>query len=365
MCKVVNTIGSLKALKDGLNSNNIHDFSSLKEVINFRNSFSSLKQQLIEHHEKLISDEKEALEFDLEILQSNIQEQRKYYDDLIAIEQDKLNLQSEPEDDGKNYRLLWKIVKKIKKWQSKRKIVRAVRVLDMEAFTLVGSLEEEYRKKSDRYNFIKVNFQNAITQSAHIQLNELNRKKDVVDTLSSFIYGALGEQKVVKVLENLSDEFILINDFSVQFSPALYSKNENEYIKSVQIDHLLIGPSGVFLIETKNWSEKSQENIILRSPVEQIKRSSFALFKLLNNAINKSRISLDTHHWGDKKISIRNLIVLTNTKPREEFKFVKVLIVEELMSYINYFDKTYSNYESNAIAEYLIGINNTTIYSKK
>ncbi|MBL0267678.1 MAG: hypothetical protein IPP99_03120 [Chitinophagaceae bacterium] len=236
---MVNTIGSLKALKDGLNSNNIHDFSSLREVINFRNSFTSLRQHLIEQHGKLIVDEKEALEFDLEDLQLNIQKQRRYYDDLIVIEQNRLNLLSEFADDGKKNNSLWKIVRKTQNWQSKRKSVRAVRVLDKEANTLIGSLEKSIKKKSDRHNFIKEKFQTAVSQSAEIELNELHRKKVVVDKLSSFIYGALGEQKVVKFLEDLSDEFILINDFSVHFSPAIYNKNENEYIKSVQIDHLL------------------------------------------------------------------------------------------------------------------------------
>jgi hypothetical protein len=43
---------------------------------------------------------------------------------------------------------------------------------------------------------------------------------------------------------------------------------------SVQIDHLLVSPFGVFLIETKNWSDQSLNNLSLRSPVQQIKELS-------------------------------------------------------------------------------------------
>ena len=57
----------------------------------------------------------------------------------------------------------------------------------------------------------------------------------------------------------------------------------------------------------------------LRSPVEQIKRTSFALFYLLNNEKSNYYLRLDRHHWGDKKIPIKNLIVLTNIKPKEDF----------------------------------------------
>ncbi|MBK7290418.1 MAG: NERD domain-containing protein [Chitinophagaceae bacterium] len=86
-------------------------------------------------------------------------------------------------------------------------------------------------------------------------MTELENKQRVIDEVKNSIYGALGEHKVVKELENLSDENILINDFALTFHPAIYNRQENDYIKSIQIDHLLVTPSGIFIIETKNWSE--------------------------------------------------------------------------------------------------------------
>jgi hypothetical protein len=196
-----------------------------------------------------------------------------------------------------------------------------------------------------------------VEESSQTALSEIERKKSVIDTLSSFIYGALGEQKVVKTLESLSDEYFLINDFSVSFSPAIYNRQENDFIKSIQIDHLLVAPSGIFLIETKNWSEKSLENLSLRSPVQQIKRASFVLFRLLNNEMSNFHLCLDKHFWGDKKISIKNLIVFTNTKPKEEFQFVKILTLNELLGYINFFKSTFSSTETQRIADFLLSIN--------
>jgi hypothetical protein len=135
------------------------------------------------------------------------------------------------------------------------------------------------------------------------------------------------------------------------------NKRKTCSIKSVQIDHVLVAPSGIFLIETKNWSEKSLENLSLRSPVQQILRTSFVLFKLLNNKVSNYHLHLDNHHWGDKKISIRNLIVLTNIKPKEEFQHVKILTLNELLGYVNYFKPTFSNIETQRIADYLLKIN--------
>jgi hypothetical protein len=76
----------------------------------------------------------------------------------------------------------------------------------------------------------------------------------LLDKYINLIYGAVGKQKVVDTLKVLSDDFILINDFNISFSQALFYKQEADYIKSLQVDHFLIGPTGIFIIETKNWS---------------------------------------------------------------------------------------------------------------
>ena len=118
-----------------------------------------------------------------------------------------------------------------------------------------------------------------------------------------------------------------------------------------------MGPSGIFIIETKNWSEKSLGNLSLRSPVEQIRRTSFALFYLLNNDKSNYSLSLEGHHWGEKKVPIKNLIVLTNTKPKEEFQYVKILTVNELLGYVNYFKPIFSYTETKRIADMILQIN--------
>lgn len=124
----------------------------------------------------------------------------------------------------------------------------------------------------------------------------------------------------------------------------------------MQLDHILIGPSGIFLIETKNWSKNSVSNHNLRSPIDQIKRANYALFYLLNNEFD---LNLNNHHWGTKKIPAKNLIVLINERPREEFQYVKVLNLQELLRYINYFKPILSKFEPQRIAEEIALINHS------
>lgn len=201
------------------------------------------------------------------------------------------------------------------------------------------------------YSILLQNFEEEVRKACRPALYELDRKKTVIDGINSFIYGAIGEQKVVKELEQLSDEYILINDFTFSFTKPIYSRRDGQYIKSIQIDHLLISSSGIFLIETKNWSKNSLQNLSLRSPVAQIKRTNFALYRILSEY---TKSNLDKHHWGDRKIPIRNLIVIINRKPSEEFDHVKILTLNELLGYIEYFKPSLSNTETQKLADYLI-----------
>lgn len=354
MCTIYNTIGSLTTIKSRLEQNSIRDFKSLRDVINFQNSYTTLHQQLLAHHEHLIEQEKNKLQTDLQQLEIAIETQTQQSKQQLIDEINKLRQQlSTP----KNF--FEQLTKGLKNRFYKRKIKQKENNFDIEVAISVSSLVDSYQTKSNRYQFITTNTAEAVTRSAQQSLSELERKKAVIDELNTSIYGALGEQKVVKALESLSDDYFLINNFDISFYPSLPYRQENTYINNIQIDHILVGPAGVFLIETKNWSGKSLENFSLRSPVNQIKRASFVLFKLLNNELSNDFLGLKRHHWGDKKISIRNLIVLTNTRPKEEFQYVKVLTLNELLSYINYFEPIFSSPEIQRIANFLVDINNT------
>ncbi len=357
MCRTYNTIGSLTTLKSNLEQNNIHDFKSLNELITFQKSYSTLRLQLISHHESLIEQEKNNLNVDLPILYKEVELQRQRAVEILTEQIDNLKHQLQKLNNNTSTNFLQKLVTDLKYWNYKRKIKRKEYCFEKDVERSIVKIVDEYNFKNDRYQFISNCFNEAVRISSQLSISEIDRKKEIIDRLNSFIYGALGEQKVVKTLESLSDEYYLINDFNVSFSKAIYNRQENDYIKSVQIDHILVGPSGIFLIETKNWSEKSINSINLRSPVEQIKRTSFALFYLLNNELSSNKLRLNKHHWGTKKVSIKNLIVLINSKPNEEFQYVKILTLNELMNYINYFKPIYSSAETSKIAEKILEMN--------
>ena len=64
------------------------------------------------------------------------------------------------------------------------------------------------------------------------RLDELGRRRE------NLLRGAAGEMKVGLILEALPDEFHVINDLPTP---------------SGNLDHVVVGPTGVFVVETKDW----------------------------------------------------------------------------------------------------------------
>lgn len=83
-----------------------------------------------------------------------------------------------------------------------------------------------------------------------------------------FFVGARGEERVSEILKKLPESYHVFNDF---------------VIGRRHIDHVIVGPAGVFAVETKCWSGKVtiEDGHILvggelpdRSPLSQVKREA-------------------------------------------------------------------------------------------
>lgn len=347
-----NTVGALTTIKTRLAQNKIEGFHSVQELISFRNNYASERQQIISNQNDLTTEERDNLSSGVIHLEKEIA------NDKIQIREKQL---SEIESLRRQYDQVAEAEKSIIQefTYSFKALFIFIKINYLSLFSNViisfsiRSSVKMLAEKRKRLQYIDSNFEEAVKQSCELSLHDLDRKKRVIDEINNFIYGAIGEQKVVKELEQLSDEYILINDFTFSFTKAIYSKQDRQYIKSIQIDHLLISPSGIFLIEAKNWSKESLMNPNLYSPVQQIRRTNFALFKILSD---NSHFKLGRHRLGERKIPIRNLIVLINNKPREEFRYVKILTLDELLGYINYFKPSLSNKETQEISNYLMKV---------
>jgi len=353
MTIVEGQIEPLKKLKETLRKSGITRFSSIGDINRFLENYDTEKKELPNQIEK---------DFDsvTEEKQSSLANQKTNFEQLIFDTRN--DIKREIEELHSKIETL--INKRKKSFFSKPFLSLKITSLTRERnyleidFDLV--LKKRISKKKIPINELEneinhriKNREQLISETYNNSLKELTHTKEVVEDLYTLIAGAIGENSVVKTLEQLSDDYYLINDYSLEFDPPIYNRKENDRIFSIQIDHLLISQSGVFLIETKNWSKESVKNFDLRSPVKQVLRTSFALFVLLNSDSKHTNLRLERHHWGAKKIPIRNIIAMSNEKPKADFKHVKVVSTHELVGYIQYFENVFSKQETKKIFEYL------------
>ena len=233
-----------------------------------------------------------------------------------------------------------------------------LKFIQEKSFNLAIRIRTNRSKKSlkpirEKINALTANRQSIISSRCAFQFHELEYVMNVVTDLNPLIAGAIGENLVQKELENLSDSYVLFNDFSLAFKKPIYNKKENDRIFSIQIDHLLVTNAGIFIIETKNWSKESISRPDIRSPISQIRRSSYALFVILNSSEQGASRILRSHHWGEKKIPIWNIVAMINNKPKEEFKYAAIKKLNELNGYIDSFEPIFDDAEVSRIAEYL------------
>jgi len=353
MTIVEGQIETLKKLKESLRRSGITRFGSIGEIRRFLKDFELEKKQLPNRIENEVKAE-------IQDMQSTLANHRQDCDELKAsirdgIEQqiDKLETKTKRARDRSNRNVFYKVLYYLKISSLSRRASRLEKNRERIVKKKASSTEKTISKLQRTIEKSLENREKLIAERCKKSLDELTYTKEVVDALYTLVAGAIGEASVVSTLQQLSDDYYLINDFSIEFSRPIYNRKEKDRIYSIQIDHLLVCKSGIFLLETKNWSKASVESLDLRSPVKQIRRTSFALFVLLNSESRHNDIKLDRHHWGAKKIPIKNIVVMINEKPKADFQHVKVLSLNELIGYVQYFDQTFNDEEVKSIFEYL------------
>jgi hypothetical protein len=127
--------------------------------------------------------------------------------------------------------------------------------------------------------------------------------------------GWMGEKRVAKLLSSkLSDDYFLIND--------LYLHNGGD------IDHVVLAPSAVFVLETKNWSgditcngdswQRAGMGNFKGSPSLQVKRNAAKIKRIIDSS--QAFRSLDV--W------VEGIVVFTNNRATFHLNNPTVLILK-------------------------------------
>lgn len=332
MAKIFGITESLKSLKSKLNNNGIYRFSSVKQIKDFLSNYNTEKRTILKN-------KSDKLDGEYSNISSNLKHLIKKRDLIINTETNRIdNKVSELQQkidiiNSRNVNFLKKIFLNIKLFSFKSQLNQLVSSKKSSIDSLLKDVNKSIENDEIFIKTYNKDKENLIKKRAKSQLEKLERIHNFLESSRNLISGAIGENLVVKEIKKLGDDYILINDFNLNFSRPIFYKKHNERIRSVQIDHLLISRAGIFIIETKNWSKLSVNTNNLRSPIKQIERANFALYIYVSE-----NVSLNEHHWGEQTIPIRNLIVMINNKPTGKFKYVAVKLLKELNDYLKYFE---------------------------
>lgn len=343
MARIYGTIESLKSLKSELKNNGISRFNSVKGINDFLSNYNSEKLAIL-------NNESDKLEKEYFETCTNLKQRIQDKTEQINLETEKIenrisDLKTKIDSiNVKGANFLKNLFSSARlyfiKNQSNYFVKNKTKLISSSVKDITRNIEndelfiKEYKTKK----------QDLIEKRAKSEIEKIEYTRNVLENSKNLISGAIGENLVVKEIKKLTDDYALINDFNLSFSRPIFYKKHNQRIYSIQIDHLLISKAGIFIIETKNWSKSSINTISLRSPIEQIERSNFALYIYISE-----NITLNEHHWGEQKIPIRNLIVMINNKPTAQFKYVSIKLLKELNDYIKYFDPVLTEKQMNRI----------------
>jgi hypothetical protein len=344
--------GQSGALKDLLEKVDDPKINDLEDVLRFRKDYAVVRQ-------KKVDDSVAQVKVQISEMLTEINRLKLESEELIKGKSEELNqtisrLDGELTLPDRKCNFVAGLYRKIKRWARGRKITYLKKNYQMilqavakNSINRIASLDNKIKNTQD-------NVQRVAEENISRELRRLDEINNTLESEKYLIYGAIGETDVINELKKLPKTYHVINDLRAEFNPPIYNRSENDRIYSIQVDTLVVGPTGLFIIETKYWSKKSISSETLFSPVKQVKRAGFALFVRLNGAVKSGRIAGLVNNWGERKISLRQIVASVNAVPHAEFQYVKVLGIEKLNSYITYGKQEFTSEQIQEIVDYLI-----------
>ncbi len=100
--------------------------------------------------------------------------------------------------------------------------------------------------------------------------------------------GAQAELDVLACLQELPDSYHVLCNLNLRAHRSI--RFAGEYLQSAQIDYLVAGPTGVFVLEVKRWSRQFIVQHKYFDPYQQVGRASYLCYDLLRTYGVKTRV---------------------------------------------------------------------------
>ncbi|MFE3845715.1 nuclease-related domain-containing protein [Thermoplasmatota archaeon] len=144
----------------------------------------------------------------------------------------------------------------------------------------IRNVQKEIKSQDDLLYELRSKPEEYFAREQSGTISEINQLKRVVK--SPEYYGAYGEYKARKELSKLSNDFHLICNVKISFNHWIYYRGKRN-LREAQMDFVVVGPTGIYIIEVKNWSNETLRNHKRFSPHEQVDRAGKLLWRHLKN----------------------------------------------------------------------------------
>lgn len=201
------------------------------------------------------------------------------------------------------------------------KTVGSIRALEIR----INTLQEERHLVRRFFNWFRVRklqseIKDLLIEHSHYS-HELDHTIARVGLLlnSAELAGAEAEFAVIDQLRKLPPSTIVFNDVFLEADRHI--NFDGVALISAQIDHVVLTPAGVFVIETKRWSQRFVASGEFFNPFDQVSRAGYLCYDLLRQRYGKIRVRSVIASFGDLPAPPSN-------------SYVKVVRPESLANYI-------------------------------
>ena len=148
----------------------------------------------------------------------------------------------------------------------------------------------------------------------------------------------------MRELRKLDLSYYIFNDVCLSLHRSVTYRNTEENIKSCQIDFVVVGPTGIFIIGAKEWVEK-----ILREasqiPLKDVDMAGLVFY-------------IRTVNRFHRKLPIYNVAVMLQKVPKVQYEYVHHLSLKQLYWFILRREGVLSKKSIKTIVRWLTKISN-------
>ena len=166
------------------------------------------------------------------------------------------------------------------------KLHRRKKALYSKKEQITSALHQDLARRQQQHDYMYHNRPLAVAK----RLEQITDQCAGVDKAlhSPQLAGARAELDVLECLKNLPDDYYVYGDLKLRAHRKI--RFAGEYLQSAQIDYLVVGPTGVFVVEVKCWGRQHIARNGYHDPYEQVGRHSYLCYDLIRTYGEKARV---------------------------------------------------------------------------